>query len=361
MSMEKLFSVPALSTVINSFSDYLKEDLKDAPVQPLTTKSSSNNPNPPHTFTDNNGRYWVYAYRTLTSSYDKTQKPLMGTKWGQGEKNHVLFPYEKWNVACPYDSPARTQHCYTGCGQVACAQTLFYLHKKFSSNNKIYKSSSTTAYLPNKTSAVSITNSNTTFSQYGNYWSSLPADGESATNAQFMTASTLMLDVGKKIHASYKYDKTSAPFENYEDAFSSYGYNSKTGAINEDLVYNQIYVKKLPIIAWIIGETSTQTDEGVKEVEFNHAIVIEGYQNIEEHYTYAYKNGDSGTFDYQYRPYVFTYTYIAVNWGFDGAGEYDSTSNDIIWMNYATTLTRYFSKDSNRGTIREVLYDFSEK
>lgn len=53
-------------------------------------------------------------------------------------------------------------------------------------------------------------------------------------------------------------------------------------------------------------------------------------------------------------PYTFTYEYVAINWGYDGDGEYNS-SGGVIWYNINNTLTRSFLEGYDTGTITHMM------
>lgn len=352
MTKDDLVSNPAQKSVIDGLYGYLHTLCETPDTKSGTAYANNSNPTPPMSYIDENGTFWAYSGRYLSGSSEQKQNPLTGLKWGQGTKSATSNKI--WNICCPFDSPALTTRCYTGCVPVAIAQTLCYLHSQYSKPSNIYNTSSTNAYLQDTTSTVTITNSNTVFSQYGNYWSNLPVDKVTASSAQLVTASTMMIDIGKRLKSSYGYNGTTSSMSNVQSVFSSYGYNSTCRNGYTDNFRSQIYVNKVPIIVSIHGNRvlSGQTST------LDHTVVIEGYNKRTEHYTYVYKNGDSGTFIYQYKPYTFTYEYIAVNWGYDGRGEYNE-SNDIIWNNLGNVLTRNFSNGYDQGTIDYMVYGFS--
>lgn len=350
-----LFSNPAQSDVFNGLAQCL-DSLVSNPVEICENIETKGNPTPPHTYYDSDGRWWVFAYRYLSSQSTQTQNPLTGLKWGQGYKSYPLLTNRKWNICMPYRSPSLTARCYAGCSPVAGAQVLVYLHNKYGTPASFYKNSTCSAYLADTTSIVTLNTSNTTFSNYGNYWSLLPSEGNGASDDQFIAASSLLLHMGKLTGANYKYHGTAAGLDDIKTAFSTYGYNSTLSYNYIDIFRTQIYVNKLPIIVRIVGQRVTPTST----TTLDHAVVPEGYQRSTEVYTYVYKNGDSGTFEYQTHQYTFTYDYVSVNWGYDGDGEYNS-SGDVIWHNLNSVLYRTFSNGTDTGTITEMLYGFTKK
>ena len=355
ISEEDLYSNPAQSDVFNGLAKCL-DSLVSNPVIICDSIETKGNPTPPNTYYDSNGRLWVFAYRYRTSHSTQTQNPLTGLKWGQGHENYPLIANRKWNICMPYRSSSLTARCFAGCSPVAGAQVLVYLHNKYGTPASFYKNSSCSAYLADTTSFVTLNTSNTSFSNYGNYWSMLPSEGYGATDDQFIAASSLLLHMGKLTGAHYMYNGTGAGLDDIQTALSTYGYNSTLSYYYNDIFRTQIYVNKLPIIVRIVGQRVTPNNT----ISLDHTVVPEGYQRLTEVYTYVYKNGDSGTFEYQTHQYTFTYDYVAVNWGYDGSGEYNS-SGDVIWCNINSVLQRTFSNGTDTGTITEMLYGFTKK
>lgn len=113
INKEDLFSNPAQRDVVSGTAQYLKELSNNVDSKVPNDRA---NVNPPHSFVDENGRYWVYAGRYLVSSTHQTQSPLIGTKWGQGSKDYVSFPEQQWNICSPYDSPSYSTSSITVCG-----------------------------------------------------------------------------------------------------------------------------------------------------------------------------------------------------------------------------------------------------
>lgn len=355
---ESLYSNPAMSAFLDGLVGTL-DSLRQNPV-PMSSVAPISNPNPPMSFRDENGVLWMYSERYMSSSSRQKQDPLLGLKWGQGTKNHSLYPKQKWNVCAPYDSPNRTSHCYMGCSPVAIAQVLYYLHGKNGIPASFYKNAVCTAYLASSSSSVTLSNSNTTFSSYGNYWSLMPASGATATDEGFSVVSAFMLGIGKELKSTYKYDGTSTPTSNFKAAFSAYGYNCKeSSSFSASEIRNQIYTKKNPIVANISG-TRYYSDANKENQRLDHTVVIDGYEYVKENYTYVYKNGDSGTFVYKYMPYTFEYEYFSCNWGYDGDGQYNA-SGDVIWLNMSNLFHRNFSGGHDSASMYGMFYDFEKK
>ena len=353
ISKEELFANPASESVFEGLSLYL-DSLRVNPVKMNNEQPTKGNPVPPSSFFDENGRYWALAYKYLARSSEDLQNPLSGLRWGQGTLTGP--PYMNWNATMPYRSPLHGNRCVAGCGPVAVAQTLVYLHQKNSSPSEFYSNATCTGFLPDTTSILVLNAYNTSFSGYGDYWSSLPVKAIGTSASKFKIASSLLLHIGLLSNSEYGYNNTTSSLSNLQFALQSYGYNSTLSSSYSNIFRTQIFQNKMPVILRISG----QRVEGSTVSELKHFVVAEGYKKRNEVYTFVYKNGDTGTFEYRYKQYTFSYEYLAINWGYDGSGEYNST-NDVIWCNVNSSLHRDFSGGYDNGTITHMLYNFVER
>ena len=217
-----------------------------------------------------------------------------------------------------------------------------------------YKAGASSAYVSSSNPTIYLNTSNTSFTDYGDNWSLMPSQMYGSTPSQVGAASSLMLMIGLKANTGYTSTDAGTSLVGLRDALSYFGYNCTMAGSYVNVFRNQIYVDKLPIIA---GIDVQRIDNGVTS-EFGHFVVVEGYKRNVDAFTYVYKNGDNGVFEYQYRQYSFTYEYVAVNWGFDGDGEYSGA--DVIWNSLGSVLSRSFSGGSDTGTIDCMLYGFSQ-
>lgn len=349
---EELFSNPARASVMEGLSRYL-DSLVINPIETESMAMTRAGETPPSSYIDENGRYWGFAYRYLVRTENETKNPLTGLKWGQGSSfSSSMF---QWNVSMPYNTSTDMTHCVAGCGPVAVGQTLVYLHNYYGVPQKLYKTGSCSAHLSGSSSYVEANSLNTTFSDHGNYWSDLPVTSAGATASQLRAASTLLLDIGKESNTKYYSESSSSSFSGLMSALSYFDISCTHATRYLDLFRDQIYVKSLPVILGILGHRTI----GATVEDLAHVVLAEGFKRNKEVYTYVYKNGDSGSFEYQYRQYTFTYNYIAINWGYDGDGEY--VGDNVVWNSINSTLVRTFEGGNDTGTISEMLYDFNEQ
>ena len=350
IGFEDLYSNPARSAVVSGITCYL-DSLVSHPVKIDASVQTKGNPVPPSAFMDSNGRYWVLAYRYLAHSATQIQEPLTGLKWGPGSLTSTSS--YNWNVSMPYRSSSMTYHCTAGCGPVAAAQTIVYLSRKNGIPASYYASGSCSAYVQNNT--IYLNDDNTSFSNLNSDWSLLPSERYGSSATMFGAASSLMLLVGKYSHTGYSNEDAGCSMVDLRTALDSFGYDCSMSSSYTNVFRNQIYVNKLPIIAGI----DAQRVENGTTSDFSHFVLVEGYKKKVDAYTYVYKNGDTGVFEYQYRQYTFTYESVAVNWGYDGDGEYNGS--DVVWNNLSSVLTRTFSGGNDIGTITCMLYNFTAK
>jgi len=250
------------------------------------------------------------SYKTLSDSV--YQDHLLVTKWGQDSP---------WNSKMPYNSPEKTTHCVAGCGPVAWGQLLYYYNRRTGIPKNSYAASTCSAYLPLKSSSLTLTSSNVTFNANYATWGQMSKDSSSGTETGNGYVSTLLLRLGYILNSTYRYTSTSTTFSSstIQKIVNEYSLGCNYGDYNTETIIKQI-TGKAPVIALI------SCDEG------GHAIVIDGYRRRERNFVKTYVRGnDNGQTEIKYETTAANEDYFAINWGWDGNG--DSEEGSTIWYN----------------------------
>lgn len=285
---------------------------------------------------------WTDWYLTGSTTLLDTlgyQDHLLTTHWGQSGK---------WNKKAPFTSSSKTNHCYTGCVMVAGSQVLYYLHYKLGSPLSTYTSSSCTAYIPDNVEYVRLNDNNITFSSIASsHWDLMPlSQSENVPQVRFDYVSTLMSRLGYLVSATYRIGGTSATTSDLISAFEEDFSIDATSNSQPDfsIVRNQIIQYKLPCI-FALGNSSTGG---------GHSVVADGYKDIGifTRLFYEKHNNQGQILKKEERILNERHQFIAINWGWDGTGDYDQTTHATIWYNIQTINWRGYD------TFRYMLYDF---
>lgn len=265
----------------------------------------------------------VQLYRTDTMH---DQDHLMLTKWNQ------TYP---WNTKTPYMNSNMNNHCYTGCTIVAACQVLYYLQDFFNISVPIYGSCTCNAYIPDGAQFIQLNSSNVIFDEStvsDTYWDLMPLSFSSSSNHTY--TATLMTHMGYLLGAKYKTTGTSAATYGIYDAYrNEFGIDCEKkyfSEIDEDLLIEQIVENKLPCIL----EMWNTNNEG-------HVVVLDGFRQIRRVYIYHYQKHNNQAEVIKREVSVSEYSnYVAINWGWGGSNDIDS-SGATIWYNLGASWDTY--------------------
>lgn len=280
----------------------------------------------------------VLTFIDTTVVSQRLRDHLMETSWGQGSP---------WNVYAPYTDSTRSSHCYTGCVPVAAAQVLYYLHNKIGYPETICGSAYCDTYIPASADSIVLNSADISFSDFSQeHWSEMPLAGNASSGTDKVSA--LMMYLGYHYSAQYFRNKTSAYTSYALNLFptlfsiSCNSFNVSTNGYStlDSMLSTQVYYQELPVILSILRQVPSGWS--------GHNVVVDGYNHTQNRvrYHYAYYIIPDGGFilpgqDPVSFDYVDTYyesTYVAINWGWDGAYNY-SNSGSTIWYNlYANWL-----------------------
>lgn len=246
---------------------------------------------------------------------NEEQDHLLETQWGQE------YP---WNNRAPYTSPSMYFHCETGCGPVAIAQTLYYLHYKVGYPQQTYDDCTCSAYIPSGSDYVQITSSDISFansSLSSLFWDDCPLTYSGGPTSDYNTVSTLMVQLGYLFGVKYYDDGTEMTFsDNIVNVLNNnYSINSSyLASINYDIIRSNVYENELPVMV------------GLSRNGGGHMVVVDGYKKKTTKYIYCYLEVGGGHVPYQ--TITDSYRMVAINWGWNGNGDTDYSGN-TIWYN----------------------------
>lgn len=290
----------------------------------------------PDTWTD-----WYMTGATRLIDTLANQDHLLVTHWGQRGA---------WNKKAPYTSVDKTSHCPTGCVMVAGSQLLYYLHYKIGCPQNIYGDCTCNAYIPDDVDYVKLNDENITFHEdtYGSrYWDLMPLSNTSSqSQTEYNYVSTLMSRIGYLISATYTSTATSAYTYDLLNAFQSdYSVNGQLSySVDFDIVKEQIVTKQIPCI-FSLGKS--QSGSG-------HCVVADGYRQLQifTRIFYQKHNNLAQIIKKEERILQGYQNYVAINWGWDGTGDYDSSTGKTIWYNTETIDWQGYD------TLKYMLYGF---
>lgn len=257
--------------------------------------------------------------RTRSGEYEVIQSHLLPTKWGQESP---------WNIRAPYTDVNLQNHCLTGCGPVAMAQLLYYLHIAEGLQYIPYEDSYTNKYIPTNSNYIHLYQNEVNFiPANGNspsVWGSMPLDQYGT--GSFEAVSTLMIDMG--IASQSRYYSNSTSTNNYDMFYALLTHCNLTMIIDDvdfDVLSNMIVTNHYPAIL-LIGYTNA-FDVWV----YGHYVVAD-----------AMKNQYSDTNQLISR-------YVGFNWGYDG--QYDN-----IWLN---TDVISWTSSSYYNSVECMMYEYT--
>ncbi len=341
-TIEKLTDIPALNTLYQRFVESISY-LKRNPDIP-----SSNDFDDSWDEVLGPRALWTLISTTVIAEGDSVQNHLTSTLWGQTSP---------WNICAPYGNSAMTYHCKTGCGPVAIAQMLYYLHQKEGIPYSAYEDCYTEQYVPDpiqpgvEEPLILQLSDITFFSPSSANWNNMALSMIDTTKS-FATVSALMVQVGALLPARYYAYHTSslanciAPVFQQNFSINCTGQNN----VDMDIIADQIYSAQMPVLL-CISANSGQT---------GHALIVDAfkyhYQVLEKVYRVPkpdpfidpWLRGGGNLIDmYDYITVyetVVSNRYVGMNWG-NGGVYPDSSwfSADVInWpMGYVYNALDY--------------------
>lgn len=246
---------------------------------------------------------------TVEVSYESVDH-LIPVYWNQGAP---------FNLYCPLKNSTSLSRCPAGCGPIAIAQVIYYLHY-----NIVYHPS----YSPSTGSCVGyVGNYSQSFSDFAGFtWGNM-----SYSDDPNGYAALLIGYIGKETNTIYGPNGSSTLPADMKSIFGShFGINCKDGQYNEDVVYSNIRLG-LPVIC--VGYSATS----------GHAFILDGYESsiTETHYEYTLPSGNIVESVTLSDPYI---TSFRINWGWGMSGRNTTYSPSGSWNGY----------DNNRG----IIYNF---
>ncbi len=308
-------SIPALKILYESFINnvkYLKEN-PELKVNPTFVDRWETTAIPQKTFDR------AKDIKTRSGEYEVLQSHLLQTKWGQGSP---------WNIRAPYTDETLSEHCLTGCGPVAMAQLLYYLHSQNDIQYTPYSDSYTYKYIPNGNSYIQLSYSDVTFTApSGNaeaIWGSMPINKYST--GSFEAVSTLMIDMGIASLSEY--------------------YPSSTSTYSSDVESALMHRCHLTVFS-DNADFDLLSDMIVQEN--NPAILLIGYRNSSNIWLYGhYVVADAIKEQYSSSNQLIS-RWVGFNWGYDG--QYDN-----LWL---STDVINWTSNSFYNSISCMIYNYS--
>lgn len=319
MDMGDFMDCPGMKALFDNFAANVSV-LRQSPDMEVTTDYQDNwNDVLPDRSLDT----WQLVSITVLPEIVSVQTHLTQTRWGQG------FP---WNVRAPFSDSSLTTRCYTGCGPVAAAQVLYYLHQTIGVPVNAYQESSTTAYVPGGSYLV-LQPSDVQFdaSTYSSTtWENMPLTNSSQNS--YSGVSTLMLQQGLYIGADYHPNGTFANADNIVSAFQVNYSISSTGTWNVDfdIIAEQIISENQPVILTISFYDNNNVRQG-------HIVVVDA---CKEHYVRIIKEYrrpipvpyylPGPEYEYKYEVIEEMTRYVGINWGWNG--NYMTSDGEPVWF-----------------------------
>ena len=249
----------------------------------------------------NNGEWVLIETTSPVVTNIINPKKLTSTDWEQDSP---------WNNYVPFYTNSNI-HAYAGCGPVAAAQYLYYLHYK-------YGKPATTV-----TSGTYNSSSNTySYSGNASIWNQMAKE---STDAGTDYAGIFIGYVGQSCNATYgknPYDGTRVNSNNVCSFINGFGYNYYTAAIDYTYVQNQLLLGKA-----VLAYAECTLGCGY------HMFIIDGYEITEYTTTNIYgwvgkdnMGNDSNEYDEEGNVVSYSYTYetevtsnswkLMMNWGY---------------------------------------------
>lgn len=272
---------------------------------------------------------WV-LYDTQITEYDLIQDHLTETRWGQN------YP---WNIRAPYTDSTHTAQCLTGCGPVAAAQVLYYLHDYCDIPEKAYGDCINNKHILTNHDYIILQPGDVTFPSaiYQSYvWDNMPKTS-SESSSYFCSVSTLMVKLGELTNSMYYAGETLTFMDNISYSFindfgighnctESYGVDD---SYNIDDISESIYDNQMPCLLLICRYVANPDGEPTR---YGHFVVADACKKVMRRITRKYVwNSLNGP---QYQTITteqLKSTYFGINWGWGNTGI--SSGGSTIWYN----------------------------
>lgn len=339
LTESELYQNISQTEYVENVKDAIWNLSKSSDPEELTLDDSWNNVIPTAMSDDTWTDWYITGSTTITDTLNN-KNHILATHWGQSGK---------WNNKTPYTNSQLSNHCPTGCVMVGGSQVLYYLHNKLGVPLNTFGDCTCTAYIPDGEQAISLNDNNTLFntsSYNSNYWGLMPmSQSDNVPQSYFDYVSALMVRIGYLVGAQYKANATSAFTYNllpvFRTEYSISGLRKDT--LDIDLIRVELLQKDMPCI-FAIGKTSGG----------GHCVVVDGYRRIGTFRRIFYqRHNNSGQINRkEERVLESEQNFFAINWGWDGTADVDSTTGSTIWYNAATIDWRGYN------VFKYMLYGF---
>lgn len=209
-----------------------------------------------------------YKWAVVTYTYIDSETPsdvvshLTSTEWGQ------KYP---WNADFPADINNSNWRCRAGCGPVAFAQMVYYMHYHLGKPTALYHDISVASSVSGPTANIGFSrsglNSNST------RWNSMALN---YTQESTSYVGDLLLDIGNRFGSVYSGEKTSGNIS--ASAANYYNLTFSVSNYNYQLVKTDLQNSKPVYVTASYKDPSTNEYEG-------HAWLIDGWGFKTRHYT----------------------------------------------------------------------------
>lgn len=296
---------------------------------------------------------WILVQTDTVNVIDEIQEHLTETKWGQGPP---------WNERAPkvnYPSGSN-ERCVTGCGPVAIAQLLYYLHNSIGKPPKAYGDSNVTTVIPSPTlgqGTVQIQDNEITLyspTYLSAVWDLMPLSATDTSN-YFKSVSTLMVEIGYYAEAVYSKNSTSTNLFKLKTALSSHFHiECDSSSFSQGIAYNQVMQNQEPVVLSLSFYTPDPSDS-TNVIRHGHDVLIDAckynVQLVNKKYAVISWNG----VEYVYRQENLENMKFGINWGYDGIDMFDSGGN-TIW--YDAEIISWSGGGWTFTNLDNILYDF---
>lgn len=304
------------------------------------------------------GEQWILISTDTLLVEQTITNHLTHTRWRQQYPWHQQMPYIAYNYYLDHIAYTNTNniHCPAGCGPVACAQLLYYLHYKIGVPQKAYGNCSDTyIYYPGAQSVITSSMLNLDPTSYSSSVWDLMGRSSTVANDSTRYSSILLAQMGMLMNSKYSSNATSTN----TGAFSTmlghdFGiYCSTSSTFSFGILYNQIINNELPVLAHINYQTNNN-------ISNEHAILFDAckYNNylINKNYVVIIPgNGSSPGYSEQRTiQSIYEEELVGINWGYGDSGMFYSGSPK--WYNADAIL--WSAGGHTFNTICKLWYGF---
>lgn len=196
------------------------------------------------------GHYELVSSEDFYEIYDSIPR-LTVTNWIQTR------PY---NNACPYQANGSTERTAAGCGPVAIAQMLYFLHYKIGAPE----------YAPSEAYCYSHVDDSFYNGDQFNFTSTI---WDNMNNGGAYVA-PLLAFIGRIMNANYGYPNTTVDFSSFRNTFSNYGINCTECDYNTTILKNSL-LEGMPVL--VTAHSNSNLTRSAREGS-GHAFIIDRYK-----------------------------------------------------------------------------------